>query len=153
MCQECTETEGAKKSPLHVLMCARKEHSKPETGLLEDTLGMWAQKFVDTKRPGPVVVGLISTHATATSRPPRCKTSAPSGKRPFICYDTTTGSTRRISQADMIVRPSKEDAFYVMQWLKIGGEDVLTFYDSGANTHLVEGELAEKVGLLEPPCI
>ena len=155
VCQECAEMGGAEKSPLHVLMCTWKEHSKPETGLLEDTLGKWAPKFVDTKRPGPVVVGLLSTHATATSRPPRCKTSAPSGKRPSICYDTTTGSTRRISQADMIVRPSKEDAFYVMQWLKIGGEDVLTFYDSGANTHLVEGELEEKVGftVLSDRCV
>ena len=55
----------------------------------------------------------------------------------------------------MIVRPSKEDAFYVMQWLKIGGEDVLTFCDSGANTHLVEGELAEKVGftVLSDRCV
>ena len=155
VCQECAEVGGIKKPPLHVLMCARKEHVKPKSELLEDALGKWAPKFSDTKRQGPVVVGLISTYATSTTKPPRCKTSAPTGAKPAVCYDTTTGSTRRISKADMIVRPSKEDCFYVMQWLRIGGEDVLTFFDSGANTHLVEGELAEKVGftVLSDRCV
>jgi hypothetical protein len=39
-----------------------------------------------------------------------------------------------------------------MQTLNIGGHQVLTFYDSGANTHLVDGEMAEqtKFTVLDP---
>ena len=64
-------------------------------------------------------------------------------------------STRLIQQQDKIVKPSKERPFFVMQQLRIGGEDVLTFYDSGANVHLVEGALAERVGftILDNKCV
>ena len=65
---------------------------------------------------------------------------------PRQVYDTRDGSTRWIQPHDKIVTPSKEQPFFVMQQLQIGGEDVLTFYDSGANVHLVEGSLAERVG-------
>jgi hypothetical protein len=42
-----------------------------------------------------------------------------------------------------------------MQQLNIGGEDVLTFFDTGANVNLVEGPLAEKVGftVLDNRCV
>jgi hypothetical protein len=55
----------------------------------------------------------------------------------------------------VVLKPSQEEAFFVMQQLNIGGKDVLTFYDSGANTHLVEGELAESVGftVLQANCV
>jgi len=51
--------------------------------------------------------------------------------------------------------PSKEESFFVMQQLRIGGEEVLTFFDSGANVHLVEGSLAERVGftVLDDKCV
>ena len=38
-----------------------------------------------------------------------------------------------------------EDSFYVMQMLQLKDEDCLTFYDRGANQHLISGELAEKI--------
>ena len=71
-------------------------------------------------------------------------------------YDTRDGSSRQISQNDPIIMPSKEESFFIMQQLRIGGEDVLTFFDSGAKVHLVEGSLAEKVGftvLDDPLCV
>jgi hypothetical protein len=42
-----------------------------------------------------------------------------------------------------------------MQQLRIGGEDALTFFDSGANIHLVEGSFAERVGftVLDDRCV
>lgn len=51
-----------------------------------------------------------------------------------------------VAGGDTVIRPAREEAFYVMQTLNLGGEDVLAFYDSGSNTHLVEGDLAERVG-------
>jgi hypothetical protein len=62
---------------------------------------------------------------------------------------------RTITDRDVVIKPSKEEAFFVMQQLSIGGEDVLTFYDSGANIHLVEGELDERAGftVIDDRCV
>ena len=37
-----------------------------------------------------------------------------------------------------------ENSIYLMQNLRIGNSDCLTFFDSGANAHLIDGKLAEK---------
>ena len=39
---------------------------------------------------------------------------------------------------------SSENSIYLMQNLRIGNSDCLTFFDSGANAHLVNGQLEEK---------
>ena len=39
---------------------------------------------------------------------------------------------------------NSENSIYLMQNLRIGNSDCLTFFDSGAKTHLVDGQLAEK---------
>ena len=39
-----------------------------------------------------------------------------------------------------------EHAFYLMQWLKIGGSNQLIFFDRGANAHLVQGKMAVAAG-------
>jgi hypothetical protein len=55
---------------------------------------------------------------------------------------------------DKVVRRSKEESFYIMQQLCIAGESVLSFFESGSNTHLVDGELAERAGfkVLDDTC-
>ena len=42
-----------------------------------------------------------------------------------------------------------------MQTLNLGSQNVITFYESGSNTHLVEGELAEAAGfaILNDKCV
>ena len=39
---------------------------------------------------------------------------------------------------------NSENSIYLMQNLRIGKRDCLTFFDSGANTHLVDEQLAQK---------
>jgi energy-coupling factor transporter ATP-binding protein EcfA2 len=68
-----------------------------------------------------------------------------SGKSSLV-FDTFTGKSRPVTEKDKIVAPSSETAFYVMQTLNICNEPCLTFYDSGANTHLVQARLAEGAG-------
>ena len=46
------------------------------------------------------------------------------------------------TRLERIVPEINEQSAYLMQILKIGTENVLTFFDSGANTNLVNGELA-----------
>jgi len=46
-----------------------------------------------------------------------------------------------------VIAESKEHCCYLMQTLKIGSSDVLVFYDSGANTNLISGEVAARESL------
>ena len=39
-----------------------------------------------------------------------------------------------------------EHSFYLMQWLRIGGNNQLIIFDRGANTHLVQGKMAVAAG-------
>ncbi len=48
---------------------------------------------------------------------------------------------------DDIVTEVEEDCMFVMQTLNLDGKDVLTFYDRGANQHLIDGQLAESISL------
>jgi hypothetical protein len=74
---------------------------------------------------------------------------------PTTSFNTSDGSTQEISVYDSIIMPAKEESFFIMQQLRINGEDVLTFFDTGANAHLVEGSLAEKAGftVLDDRCV
>ena len=64
-----------------------------------------------------------------------------------VIYDMTTGRSRTVSQKDTINRTSSDTAFYAMQTLRIKNEEVLVFYDSGSNGHLIEGQTAELLDL------
>ena len=64
-----------------------------------------------------------------------------------IVYDTITGQSRSITQKDTINKTSAETAFYAMQTLRIKNQEVLVFYDSGSNGHLVDGQMAENLDL------
>ena len=54
---------------------------------------------------------------------------------------------RVVCSRDKIVPESKEHSFYLMQTLRIGSSECLTFFDPGANTHLIDGNIASKEGL------
>jgi hypothetical protein len=64
-------------------------------------------------------------------------------------YNTSNGRSEVLHQlaTARIVRQSADAAFYLMQTLQIGAAQVLTFYDSGANGNLIDGSLAESLGL------
>ena len=48
-----------------------------------------------------------------------------------------------VNTAKVIVIPEvPEHSFYLMQWLRIGGNNHLIFFDQGANAHLVQGKMA-----------
>ena len=65
---------------------------------------------------------------------------------PAPTIDSETGE-RVVCNRDQIVPESKEHSFYLMQTLRIGSSECLTFFDPGANTHLIDGNIANKEGL------
>jgi hypothetical protein len=155
VCQDCAINNQGAKPPLNVLMCSLASHDKPSEVDIRDALEKWIPGFRASQLQGPIAVSLSTKHALAVGKPPMSRSSQPSKKDQTVAYNTRTGGMRTITQKDTVILPSKEEAFFVMQQLSIGGEDVLTFYDSGANIHLVEGELAERVGftVLNDRCV
>jgi hypothetical protein len=63
-----------------------------------------------------------------------------------LVYNTQTGKTRAVNINDRVVSTPTECACYVMQQLNIAGRRVLAFYDSGANSNIVEYDLARDAG-------
>ena len=62
---------------------------------------------------------------------------------PAPCINSNTGE-RVEPNPENIIPEVREHSFYITQWLKIGKSKCLTFFDPGANTHLVDGALAKK---------
>ena len=57
---------------------------------------------------------------------------------PFINFQTS----ERLDPDDVTMIPEiKQHSFYMMQLLQVGSSQVLTFFDPGANTHCVKGDI------------
>ena len=65
---------------------------------------------------------------------------------PAPTIDSETGERVNCNKNQNIPE-SKEHSFYMMHTLRIGNSECLTFFDPGANTHLVDGNIAEREGL------
>ena len=62
---------------------------------------------------------------------------------PAPTFDSETGE--RIPDENLEIHPeSSEHSLYLMQNLRIGTSNFLTFFDSGANAYLIDETLAEK---------
>ena len=62
---------------------------------------------------------------------------------PAPTFDSKTG-IQVLCQEENVCFEISESSIYLMQNLRIGNSDCLTFFDSGANAHLVNGQLEEK---------
>ena len=60
---------------------------------------------------------------------------------PAPTFDSKTG-LQVLCQEENIFSEISESSIYLMQNLRIGKSECLTFFDSGANAHLINGQLA-----------
>ena len=81
------------------------------------------------------------------------KTSKPESKsrqvnplEPVPAFNTNNGKTSKPPIVDVIPEVC-QDSISVMQYLNIGGRSVLCLFDRGANQHLIEGHIAEEIGM------
>ena len=158
ICKECKDwADKNDKAPMNVLLCTDKSHTKPNNKDLLDSLKELLKGFNPSKVTGPVKLAAhlyLAAHTKCCSdydsddcscrKRTRTRKVDSAEETPFI--DTSTGETLTISK-EKIIPESKQEAFYVMQLLNLRGQDVLTFFDRGANMHLIEGELAEDIDL------
>ena len=69
---------------------------------------------------------------------------------PAPTFDSETGE-RIVVENLKIHLESSEASIYLMQKLRIGNSECLTFVDSGANAHLTDGGLVKKEKLQRQP--
>ena len=65
---------------------------------------------------------------------------------PAPTFDSESG-LQVVCQEENVCSEISESSIYLMQNLRIGISDCLTFFDSGANAHLIDGQLAERENL------
>ena len=150
VCPECASAAAPGASAPSILFCSNNQHTKRSQQELVESLEAWIPGLdintlgVDLR----VNVASLTAYRSATSAPcPQNKTrkapACPSRK----VFDTITGASRVLDKKTVLNAPSQDAAFYVMQTIRMGDEEVILFFDSGANGNLIEGELAEKLDL------
>ena len=154
ICQDCIMNPTGHPKSTSILFCGLEDHAKPHIDDIKASLEKWISGFDASKLAKPITVSFATTYTARSGNPPKSRSSPPTRSPPMLAYDTCSGDVFEISKKDDIIHQSKEDSFYIMQQLCIAGEPVLTFYDSGSNTHLIEGELAERIGftVLDDQC-
>ena len=144
-CQAWADKNG--KAGLNVLFCTRSDHSKPDEKTTLDALKKHIPGFKAGDVQGKLVLAAhfhLSAHTAASNKSTLTSKPDPDSDVPVI--NTCTGELVETPEKN-IIPESTEDAFYIMQILNLRGQDVLTFYDSGANSHLIDGSLAEDINL------
>ena len=158
VCQECVVTTEEKKTPSNVLLCGLKEHSKLGTDELIKECVAYVKDF--NPKLMKTVIQPTANLVAVTTKCKECKhkrsecncTSHPSYTSPVDedadvpTINTATGDTVFVDEEN-IVHENPEESFYIMQMFDIRGQECLTFFDRGANQHLIDGDLAERTNL------
>jgi hypothetical protein len=151
ICVECAKSARPGMAPLNVLFCGLADHPKPSADELRKSVEAWIPKL-SIQALGAVlrahITFLTGFNTSTYIAPPHPSKSSPQTTKPgSTVYDTSTGKPRTVTAKDTINRTSTDTAFYAMQTLRIRNQDVLVFYDSGSNGHLVDGATAESLKL------
>jgi len=145
-CKTYAKTMGME--PLNILLCVRDDHADlratPEAirKALEKHLGPFDASISNS----PIVYSANFIFHTAHTQQSINQVHGCIEGTETPTIDTSTGA--RVKNVEEIIVPEvKQHAFYLMQIIKIGSTQVQLFFDSGANAHLISGELAVTEGL------
>ena len=154
ICPECKDWAVANdKRPRNMLLCTQSTHTHLNNADITVQLKKYLENFdpdklknKEIKQAQHVFVTNKNTNCiTCHNITCNCNVVSKSGKVTdslIPSYNTISGSS--VDIPDSLVRiPPEGDPFYIMQILSIGGQDVLTFFDSGANQNLIDGEIGE----------
>jgi len=147
------------KFPMNVLLCSDKSHKKPSVEDIVEALEEWIPNF---KSNAPSMRSFIKatanivaiTHACicgnnstacACDRP-KSLTRAPVPEEKPPVFNVTSGEVLEHSTCKTLPEAA-EDSIYLFQTFMFGSEEVTGFFDSGANAHLIKGDIAELLKL------
>ena len=154
-CQGCIEYATSKGwAPFSILMCRKRKHAEVRAKYadIKKTLDKYLGQMSSDINESNLKVSAnfaLQVHATVQSSTSYLAESLVTDKPLSVqvpCIDTASG-TRVYPEQELIKLEIDQHAHYLMQILQIGESQVLTFFDSGANSHLISGEIAEAENL------
>lgn len=159
-CPGCAEIAGktGNMAPLTVFFCSKPEHDKlkPNAGVLCKELKKYLKGLSSNILEDTLVyanLGYVSMNASTCKCPKNnCVHSGKSKSSPVTTesnvpvIDTQTG-TKSNNPDSSITKMCTNDAFFLMQWIRIGKSRCLVMFDRGSNVNLIDGDLAEREGL------
>ena len=150
ICKECKDISNKyeRGSAFSIFFCFNEKHTKPQNADILKALEEYVKGFNRNMLNAPV--NLIShLHILAGIKEgskPKSLSRPVNESEPAPIFNTSTGAIEDPLTIDLIPE-SSEDSIGVMQMLSIGGVEVLTLHDRGANEHLIDGQIAEKLGI------
>ena len=131
-----------------MLFYDHKSHSSARAPLLD--LRAELEKYIG--KLGTAVVDAkikFSVNFFRKNRRPRGRRNRVSNPRTLDLAPTFNSQTgdQLVIQPEAVDLEIKESSSYLLQNIKIGGSECLVFFDSGANSHLIDGSIAMKDGL------
>ena len=152
ICKECRKNSLKQQSTrkvYSVLYCFNHNHTKPSNQEIMSALETYIPGFQADHLKAPMnmashfqVLAGLKTSATK----PDSKSRQVNPLEPVPAFNTNNGKTSKPPIVDVIPEVCK-DSISVMQYLNIGGRSVLCLFDRGANQHLIEGHIAEEIGM------
>lgn len=131
-------------SPFNFLLCQSDNHPKPSVDELSTLLKAYMPEMDVSKISPTIVVCVGSTvHRSVRSKPPKSKSSPVDHSFQDIVFDTSSGRKSTLN-SHTVINEQGGSVVYIMQWLQIGSSKCLCFFDTGANVHMIDGQMAEK---------
>ena len=149
LCIPGTAEKGV--APFNVFFCRKKNHGDSRAPLnaiklaLEKYFGKLETSIIDYSIQFSVnfmlrkVLTMESDTSVGTAHGMKVFPQAPN-------IDSETGDRVSCDDGD-ICAESPDNYIYLMQNLRVGDSNCLTFFDSGANAHLIDGRMARQEGL------
>ena len=146
LCAAWAEPQGM--TPFSIFFCRNKSHSSAQAPLsdlrveLEKYIGKLGTAVVDAK----IRFSVNFFRKNRRSRGRRNRVSNPRTLDIAPTFNSQTGD-QLVIQPEAVDLEITESSSYILQNIRVGKSECLVFFDSGANSHLIDGNVAVKEGL------
>ena len=151
-CKDCVtnakNNNPKPKAAYSIFFCINDKHIKPSNTDILKGLEEFVPNFTSSLLNAPVNLAChlqILASVSDGTKPVSLSRPFSSEESPQI-FNTSSGCLEDPAVSDLILERN-EDSIGVMQILNIGGHNILTLHDRGANQHLIDGPTAEKLGI------
>ena len=135
-------------APSNIMLCRKINHGQGRARFddIKKTLDKYLGKLSSEVNKSNLSISAHISYQVYSAGPPQTQGDSEvktKVNKTTPCIDSQSGA-RRFPGKKHVIPESKEHAFYLMQTLKIGSSEVLTFFDGGANSNLISGDVAIK---------
>ena len=135
-------------APFNIILCRKVNHGQGRARFddIKKTLEKYLGKLSSEVNETNLSISAHISYQVYSAGPPQSQGDSEmitKVNKTTPCIDSHSGA-RRFPGKKLVLPESKEHAFYLMQILRIGTSDILTFFDGGANSNLISGDIAVK---------